>query len=455
MVFFEVSSFSFTETLRDDEIAQQMQQFFMRGSRVSADCLLHFCSHSSRSLHMQACQRYWTEGGMLRNVPVGAGRRKNKPTQARSQENGNTGLQPREGGTGQNTAYPTPGSVHTDYPPGSLCGLHQHDHAHGGAHSLEAHAGVPAGTLSAMAGTTALHGAHVLRYQAQDQCPSYHRCSHDPHASAHSLPAAPGRCPSCSQYLHATSGAEDSSRRVRPRLDEGSLHEHLPGQSNPTAGQGLLPGNPSQQGHLPGHPLLPQGKLPGSPTGASPTQQAMAVPGGPSGLISGPLSTPHSMHPPAAALPIHLSGGNTPQGSLYSGMTTAVPHPHDPSPSQSQPSLAATLAGYPNYRPPGAAVGLGMGMGMGALASQIPGQGMGYLGMGGSWPAGGCRHAASRGNGAIWMDEPGRGCGAASGGCPARTPSSAAACGSPAAASAGCQLPGESHALLHCRLAHT
>lgn len=27
---------------------------------------------------LQACQRYWTEGGTLRNVPVGAGRRKNK-----------------------------------------------------------------------------------------------------------------------------------------------------------------------------------------------------------------------------------------------------------------------------------------------------------------------------------------------------------------------------------------
>lgn len=30
----------------------------------------HFC---------KGCQRYWTAGGALRNVPVGAGRRKNKP----------------------------------------------------------------------------------------------------------------------------------------------------------------------------------------------------------------------------------------------------------------------------------------------------------------------------------------------------------------------------------------
>ncbi|KAH6790301.1 Dof-type zinc finger DNA-binding family protein [Perilla frutescens var. frutescens] len=30
----------------------------------------HFC---------RGCQRYWTAGGALRNVPIGAGRRKNKP----------------------------------------------------------------------------------------------------------------------------------------------------------------------------------------------------------------------------------------------------------------------------------------------------------------------------------------------------------------------------------------
>jgi len=34
----------------------------------------------------QGCQRYWTEGGMLRNVPVGSGRRKSKNTQAREAE---------------------------------------------------------------------------------------------------------------------------------------------------------------------------------------------------------------------------------------------------------------------------------------------------------------------------------------------------------------------------------
>jgi hypothetical protein len=34
----------------------------------------HFCKN---------CQRYWTTGGTLRNVPIGAGRRKNKHVQAR------------------------------------------------------------------------------------------------------------------------------------------------------------------------------------------------------------------------------------------------------------------------------------------------------------------------------------------------------------------------------------
>ena len=326
---------------------------------------------------------------MLRNVPVGAGRRKNKPTQARSQDNGNAGAQPRESGQdpGQSSTYPSIGSGHNEYPPGALSGLHQHDasHLHTGSHPLEGPGAVPAGTLSAMAGTTALHGAHMLRYQAQDQCPSYHRCSHEHHGAGHSLPAAPGRCASCSQYLHATSGAEDASRRVRPRLDEGPHHEHLEGQPGHAVGQGLLPGNHSQQG------LLPQGKLPGSPSGASP--QARAGPGAPSGLMPGPLgSAPHSLHPPTAApeVPIHPGGGTPSQASLYPGMGgPAVPYPHDPSPSQPQPSLAATLAAYPNYRPPAAASGLGMGMGMGGLASQIPQQGMGYLGMGAAGLPGG------------------------------------------------------------------
>jgi Dof domain, zinc finger len=39
----------------------------------------------SRNLAVQGCQRYWTAGGTLRNVPVGAGRRKNKSTPARDQ----------------------------------------------------------------------------------------------------------------------------------------------------------------------------------------------------------------------------------------------------------------------------------------------------------------------------------------------------------------------------------
>lgn len=32
---------------------------------------------------LQGCQRYWTAGGTLRNVPVGAGRRKNKASAAK------------------------------------------------------------------------------------------------------------------------------------------------------------------------------------------------------------------------------------------------------------------------------------------------------------------------------------------------------------------------------------
>ena len=38
---------------------------------------------SSYLAFRQACQRYWTEGGTLRNVPVGAGRRKNSKAAAR------------------------------------------------------------------------------------------------------------------------------------------------------------------------------------------------------------------------------------------------------------------------------------------------------------------------------------------------------------------------------------
>ena len=41
-------------------------------------------THASPYLRLrQACQRYWTEGGMLRNVPVGAGRRKTSKAAAR------------------------------------------------------------------------------------------------------------------------------------------------------------------------------------------------------------------------------------------------------------------------------------------------------------------------------------------------------------------------------------
>ena len=46
-----------------------------------------FCYYNNYNLNQpryycKACARYWTVGGMLRNVPVGAGRRKNKRTSA-------------------------------------------------------------------------------------------------------------------------------------------------------------------------------------------------------------------------------------------------------------------------------------------------------------------------------------------------------------------------------------
>ncbi|CAN0853440.1 Cyclic dof factor 4 [Linum grandiflorum] len=43
----------------------------------------HFC---------KGCQRYWTAGGALRNVPVGAGRRKNKPPGGNSPPIGGGGV---------------------------------------------------------------------------------------------------------------------------------------------------------------------------------------------------------------------------------------------------------------------------------------------------------------------------------------------------------------------------
>lgn len=115
-------------------------------------------------MQMQACQRYWTEGGMLRNVPVGAGRRKNKPVQTRSQDTANPGAQQGEHqGLTVTSSYQGPGQAHPDYPPTALCTLHASSSA-----SLphENHGGVPAGTMSAMTGTSALHGAHMLRCPA-------------------------------------------------------------------------------------------------------------------------------------------------------------------------------------------------------------------------------------------------------------------------------------------------
>jgi hypothetical protein len=38
--------------------------------------------------HTQACQRYWTSGGTLRNVPPGSGRRKSKAASSKAASGG-------------------------------------------------------------------------------------------------------------------------------------------------------------------------------------------------------------------------------------------------------------------------------------------------------------------------------------------------------------------------------
>ncbi|GBG64168.1 hypothetical protein CBR_g40868 [Chara braunii] len=76
----------------------------------------HFC---------KGCQRYWTAGGTLRNVPVGAGRRKNKHSQQKSangQANVSSGGNPARNSCG--TASAGIGSVSGTVPgPGSSSGF--------------------------------------------------------------------------------------------------------------------------------------------------------------------------------------------------------------------------------------------------------------------------------------------------------------------------------------------
>ncbi|KAK9845115.1 hypothetical protein WJX74_010747 [Apatococcus lobatus] len=341
----------------------------------------------------KACQRYWTEGGMLRNVPVGAGRRKNKPIQTRSQDTANPGMQPGENqGPTATSTYQGPGHAHSDYPPTALCTLHASSSA---SQPHENHGGVPAGTMSAMTGTSALHGAHLLRYQQAQDPSGYHRCFQDPQGQH----AAPGHCPSCSQYMHGANG-DDSSRRVRPRLDD-SLPAPLPHH----AAQGQQPGS------HPSYPqLLPHGKLPGSPPRDHiPAQQPGSLHPAPSGLLPGTTGTPpHGMHPHAAAAAAAVAAASIPasQPPIYPGIPTAgTPYSHDPTPSQSAQSLAGTLASYPGvYRAQGAASGLGMGMGVGGLAAQVPQANMGYPGMGAlGMPGGaGMQQAAGMAQGG-WM----------------------------------------------------
>lgn len=101
---------------------------------------------------------------MLRNVPVGAGRRKNKPVQTRSQDTANPGPHPGEHqGLTVTSPYQGPSQPHHDFPPTALCTLHA---ASSASLPHENHGGVPAGTMSAMTGTSALHGAHMLRCHA-------------------------------------------------------------------------------------------------------------------------------------------------------------------------------------------------------------------------------------------------------------------------------------------------
>ena len=103
---------------------------------------------------------------MLRNVPVGAGRRKNKPVQTPSQDNATPGTHPGEGhGPTATSAYQGGGHGHPDYPPTALCTLHAPSNV---SQPHENHGGVPAGTMSAMTGTSALHGAHMLRCAQDD-----------------------------------------------------------------------------------------------------------------------------------------------------------------------------------------------------------------------------------------------------------------------------------------------
>ncbi|KAK8606361.1 hypothetical protein V6N13_030646 [Hibiscus sabdariffa] len=87
-----------------------------------------FCYYNNYSLSQpryfcKSCRRYWTEGGSLRNVPVGGGSRKNKrplssPSSSSTTSSKKFGDQTPKihGGQDLNLAYPPPTEDYNDLP---------------------------------------------------------------------------------------------------------------------------------------------------------------------------------------------------------------------------------------------------------------------------------------------------------------------------------------------------
>lgn len=202
--------------------------------------------------------------------------------------------------------------------------------------------------------------------------------------------------------MHGANG-DEACRRVRPRLEDAS-----PGpMSHQATGNGLLHGMHSAYGN----PLLPHGKLPGSPARDHiPAQPPGSLHAAPSGLLPGSLGDPrNSMHPHAAAAAAAVAAASIPasQPPIFPGIpTAAVPYAHDPTPAQSSQSLAGgPLASYPGvYRAQGGAGGMGMEMGVRGLAAQVPTANLGYPGVGAlGMPGGaGMQQAAGMAQGG-WM----------------------------------------------------
>ncbi|KAF7037836.1 hypothetical protein CFC21_048122 [Triticum aestivum] len=68
----------------------------------------HFC---------KACHRYWTAGGALRNVPIGAGRRKNRPLGPIATVAGHHHHHHQRAAAGFVLGFPSPSSSPTSPPP--------------------------------------------------------------------------------------------------------------------------------------------------------------------------------------------------------------------------------------------------------------------------------------------------------------------------------------------------